>query len=40
MGLGKVVPATLTPGAWVMGNGTLRYPATEDVAPPLRKSLP
>jgi len=26
MGLGKVVPATLTPGACVMADGTLRYP--------------
>lgn len=30
----KVIPATLTPGARLMGDGTLRYPATEDVAPP------
>jgi uncharacterized protein (DUF488 family) len=30
MGLGQVVPATLTPGAHVMADGTLRYPATED----------
>jgi uncharacterized protein (DUF488 family) len=29
MGLGQVVPATLTPGAHVMADGTLRYPATE-----------
>ena len=34
MGRGQVVPATLTPGASVMGDGTLRYPAAEDVAPP------
>jgi uncharacterized protein (DUF488 family) len=34
MGRGKVIPATLTPGARVMGDGTLRYPATEDVAAP------
>jgi uncharacterized protein (DUF488 family) len=34
MGRGKVIPATLTPSARVMGDGTLRYPATEDVAPP------
>jgi uncharacterized protein (DUF488 family) len=27
MGSGKVVPATLTPGARVMADGTLRYPA-------------
>ncbi len=34
MGRGQVVPATLTPGARVMGDGKLRYPATEDVALP------
>jgi len=34
MGRGQVVSATLTPGARVMGHGKLRYPATEDVAPP------
>ena len=30
MGRGQVVPATLTPGARVMADGTLRYPAPED----------
>ena len=30
MGPGQVVPATLTPGARVMADGTLRYPALED----------
>jgi uncharacterized protein (DUF488 family) len=30
MGPGQVVPATLTPGARVMADGTLRYPAPED----------
>jgi hypothetical protein len=30
MGLGMVVPATLTPGARVMADGTLRYPAPDD----------
>ena len=29
MGLGTVVPATLTPGARVMADGTLRYPAPD-----------
>ncbi|MGI8403139.1 MAG: DUF488 domain-containing protein [Gemmatimonadaceae bacterium] len=27
MGLGKITPATLTPGARVLADGTLRYPA-------------
>ena len=27
MGLGKITPATLTPGALVLADGTLRYPA-------------
>lgn len=31
MGPGQVVPATLTPGARVMDDGTLRYPAPGDV---------
>ncbi|HEX7615708.1 MAG TPA: DUF488 domain-containing protein [Thermoanaerobaculia bacterium] len=31
MGPGQVVQATLTPGARVMADGTLRYPAPEDV---------
>ena len=31
MGLGPVVPATLTPSALVLANGTLRYPAPEHV---------
>jgi uncharacterized protein (DUF488 family) len=31
MGPGQVVPATLTPGARVMADATLRYPAPEDV---------
>jgi len=31
MGPGQVVPATLTPGARVTADGTLRYPAPEDV---------
>ncbi len=30
MGPGRVVPATRTPGARVMAEGTLRYPAPED----------
>ena len=30
MGPGQVVPATLTPGACLMVDGTLRYPASED----------
>jgi len=30
MGRGQVVPATLTPGACLMVDGTLRYPAPED----------
>jgi len=30
MGSGQVVPATLTPGARVITEGTLRYPAQED----------
>lgn len=30
LGPGQVVPATLTPGARVMADGTLRYPALED----------
>jgi uncharacterized protein (DUF488 family) len=30
MGPGQVVPATLTPGARVLGDGRLRYPASED----------
>jgi uncharacterized protein (DUF488 family) len=30
MGTGQVIPATLTPGARVMADGTLRYPAPED----------
>jgi uncharacterized protein (DUF488 family) len=30
MGSGGVVPATLTPGAIIMDDGTLRYPATPD----------
>jgi len=30
MGRGQVVPATLTPGACIMVDGTLRYPAPED----------
>ena len=29
MGLGKLVPATLTPGARIMTDGTLRYPAAD-----------
>jgi uncharacterized protein (DUF488 family) len=32
MGPGQVVPATLTPGARVMADGTLHYPAPEDAA--------
>ncbi len=31
MGPGQIIPATLTPGARVMADGTLRYPAPEDV---------
>ena len=31
MGLGQVVSATLTPGARVLADGTLRYPAPDDV---------
>lgn len=31
MGPGQVIPATLTPGARVMADGALRYPAPEDV---------
>jgi uncharacterized protein (DUF488 family) len=30
MGLGQVVPATLTPGVRVLAGGTLRYPAAAD----------
>ena len=30
MGLGQVVPATLTPSSRVMADGTMRYPAPED----------
>ena len=30
MGLGQVVPATLTPGVRLMADGALRYPAPED----------
>jgi uncharacterized protein (DUF488 family) len=30
MGRGQIVPATLTPGACLMVDGTLRYPAPED----------
>ena len=30
MGPGQVIPATLTPGARVIADGTLRYPAPED----------
>ncbi|MEO7986715.1 MAG: DUF488 domain-containing protein [Gemmatimonadales bacterium] len=29
MGLGKITPATITPGASVMADGTLRYPAPD-----------
>ena len=32
MGGDQAVPATLTPGARVMADGTLRYPAPEDAA--------
>jgi uncharacterized protein (DUF488 family) len=32
MGPGKIVPATLTPGATVQTNGTLRYPSGSEVA--------
>ena len=32
MGLGKVVAATLTPAAVVTAEGTLRYPAAEEIA--------
>jgi uncharacterized protein (DUF488 family) len=32
LGLGKVVAATLTPGALVTAEGTLRYPAGEEIA--------
>ncbi len=32
MGLGQVVPGTITPGAHVMADGTLRYPAPDDAA--------
>jgi uncharacterized protein (DUF488 family) len=32
MGLGKVVAATLTPAALVTAEGTLRYPAAEEIA--------
>jgi uncharacterized protein (DUF488 family) len=34
MGPGKVVPATLTPGARVMADRTLRYPGPGDAATP------
>ena len=30
MGFDKVTPATLTPGALVLADGTLRYPAPEE----------
>ena len=33
MGRGQVIPATLTPGARVLSDGTLRYPAPEDDEP-------
>ncbi len=33
MGLGQVVPAVLTPGARVMADGTLCYPAPENAQP-------
>jgi uncharacterized protein (DUF488 family) len=29
MGLGQVIPATLTPGARVLAEGTLRYPGSD-----------
>jgi uncharacterized protein (DUF488 family) len=32
MGPGQVVAATLTPGAMIMADGLLRYPATEEIA--------
>ena len=32
MGLGHVTPATLTPGALVLADGTLRYPARDEDA--------
>jgi uncharacterized protein (DUF488 family) len=31
LGIGQVVPATLTPGALVMADGSLRYPAPDNV---------
>lgn len=34
MGPGKVVPATLTPGACILSDGTLRYPAADGGEPP------
>ena len=36
MTLGKLVPATLTPGVQVMSDKTLRYPAHGDAAPAAR----
>ncbi len=36
MGRGHVVPATLTPRARVMGDGTLRYDAPKDGEPSAR----
>jgi uncharacterized protein (DUF488 family) len=33
MGSGQVIPATLTPGSRVRGDGTVRYPAPEDAEP-------
>jgi uncharacterized protein (DUF488 family) len=32
MGQGKVVAATLTPGALVTADGALRYPAAQEIA--------
>ena len=32
MGLGRVTPATLTPGALVLADGTLRYPARDSIS--------
>lgn len=41
MGLGQVIPATLTPGARVLADGTLRYPASnEDAASSDRGNSP
>ncbi len=37
MGPGKIVPATLTPGARIMADGTLRYPAADGADLPAAK---